>query len=72
MSSNLLVSVSTVDGVGVITMNRPAARNALSAQLIDDLLVSLRECDGDTAVSALVLTGGDKFFCGTGGEDYPS
>ncbi|MGC2566845.1 MAG: enoyl-CoA hydratase [Mycobacterium sp.] len=49
--------------VRVLTMNRPAARNALSPALIETLYASLREADDDPAVRAVVLTGADPAFC---------
>lgn len=45
-----------------ITLNRPDKRNAISAQMIDDLLAALDEAEhGPTRV--LILTGAGKAFC---------
>jgi enoyl-CoA hydratase len=49
--------------VAVVTLNRPARRNALSAALLASLRASLAELDADTAVRAIVLTGADPAFC---------
>jgi enoyl-CoA hydratase len=48
--------------VGLVTMNRPKALNALSAQLIAEIEAALSELDGDDTIGALVLTGSDKAF----------
>ena len=51
------------DGVGVITMNRPKALNALNGRTIAELDACLAEVAQDPAVRALVVTGaGDKAF----------
>ena len=49
--------------VRVITLNRPAARNALSGALNRALYAALTDADADEAVSAVVLTGTDPAFC---------
>jgi enoyl-CoA hydratase len=51
------------DGVRLITLNRPAARNALSSELIDRLVEALHGADDDAGVAAVVLTGADPAFC---------
>jgi enoyl-CoA hydratase len=48
--------------VGVITLNRPAALNALNAALIAELGAALDELENDTVIGAIVLTGNDKAF----------
>jgi len=50
--------------VGIIKLNRPKAYNALSGELISELLVALRSFDSDAGVGAIILTGNDKGFCG--------
>ena len=44
-------------------MNRPQARNALSAELFEALHAALLESDRDDTVGAVVLTGMDPAFC---------
>lgn len=51
------------DNVRIITMNRPAARNALGGSLVEALHDALRTADADSAVGAIVLTGADPAFC---------
>jgi 2-(1,2-epoxy-1,2-dihydrophenyl)acetyl-CoA isomerase len=53
-----------VDGaVATITINRPAARNALTAETKVALLAALRDCTTDPAVRAVILTGAGQAFC---------
>ncbi len=48
--------------VGVITLNRPQALNALCAALIDELGRALRDFDADSGVGCIVVTGSEKAF----------
>jgi enoyl-CoA hydratase len=58
---NLLFEVR--DGVGVLTLNRPRALNALDSGTVAELDAALQHEARDPAVKALVLTGaGDKAF----------
>lgn len=62
-----------VDGVRLLTLNRPSRRNALSPELVQALLVALRDADQDPTVRVVVLTGaGDKAFCAGGDLGAPS
>ncbi|MBN9576932.1 MAG: enoyl-CoA hydratase/isomerase family protein, partial [Alphaproteobacteria bacterium] len=55
--------LATVDGgVGVITLNRPKALNALNSELLQELVTALEGWDQDDAVRAIVLTGSDRAF----------
>ena len=49
-------------GVATITLNRPDKRNAISFELIDDLLRALGEVEKSSA-QVLILTGAGKAFC---------
>jgi enoyl-CoA hydratase len=52
------------DGVAKVTLNRPEQRNALSAQLLAELVDAIRRARDDDSVRAVVLTGaGEKVFC---------
>ncbi|MGB2922832.1 MAG: enoyl-CoA hydratase [Mycobacterium sp.] len=57
--------VMTLDrgAVRVVTLNRPAARNALSRDLIRATYAALTAADVDESVRAVVLTGTDPAFC---------
>ncbi|MFO0407932.1 MAG: enoyl-CoA hydratase-related protein, partial [Labrys sp. (in: a-proteobacteria)] len=54
--------VEARDRVVLITMNRPAALNALNAQLKRELAQAIAAADADPAVAAIVLTGSEKAF----------
>jgi enoyl-CoA hydratase len=57
---NILV---TTDGpVGLITLNRPKALNALNAELLRELTEALEAWDRDDAIRCIVLTGSDRAF----------
>ena len=58
---NILVETRD-DGVGLITLNRPQALNALCAALIDDLERALDALEADDAIGCIVLTGSEKAF----------
>ena len=52
------------DGICWITLNRPRAGNAISADMRDQMVFWLEEASADLAVRVVVLTGrGDKGFC---------
>ena len=46
-----------------LTLNRPEARNAMNAALVEELIEALTEADRDGSVGAIVLTGADPVFC---------
>lgn len=48
--------------VATITFNRPEKRNALSVQLIDELMAALDEIEKSSA-QAVIVTGAGKAFC---------
>jgi enoyl-CoA hydratase len=53
--------------IAVITLNRPAKRNAMSMPMQRELLAALEEVAGDGEVRALVLAGAGSDFC-VGGD----
>ena len=55
--------VQHVDGVAIITLNRPRQRNALTSGLIRSLRAAMAEADADDTVGAVILTGADPAFC---------
>ncbi|MGG5888878.1 enoyl-CoA hydratase [Falsiroseomonas sp. HC035] len=57
-----MILVETQGRVGVITLNRPQALNALCDQLMTELGEALRSFDADAAIGAIVLTGSQKAF----------
>jgi methylglutaconyl-CoA hydratase len=48
--------------IATITLNRPEKRNAISPEMIADLLVAFDQIEGSTA-KALIVTGAGKAFC---------
>lgn len=58
--ANILVGV---DGpVGIITLNRPQALNALNSALMDELAAAIDAFEADDAVRCIVVTGSEKAF----------
>jgi enoyl-CoA hydratase len=51
------------NGVALVTLNRPARRNALSAAVLTTLRATVAELDGEPGVRVIVLTGADPAFC---------
>lgn len=56
------VLVEKDGAIGVVTMNRPQALNALSYALVKDICLALEELDADPEIRAIVVTGGEKVF----------
>ena len=54
------------DGVAVITLNRPQARNAMSAAMNGALASVLDRAERDAAIRCVVLTGAGGAFCAGG------
>lgn len=50
------------DKVGLITLNRPKALNALNAQVLDDVIAALDELERDGEIGAVVITGSERAF----------
>jgi len=48
--------------VGIVTLNRPKALNALNAALIAELGLALDDFEADPGIGAIVLTGSEKAF----------
>jgi enoyl-CoA hydratase len=57
-----LVLTARDGAVAVVTLNRPEALNALSDELMEQLVGSLQELDRDEEVRCIVLAGSDKAF----------
>jgi len=56
------LQLETRGRVGLITLNRPQALNALNDGLMDELGASLLAFDADAAIGAIVVTGSAKAF----------
>jgi 2-(1,2-epoxy-1,2-dihydrophenyl)acetyl-CoA isomerase len=57
------LTVDVADGVAILTLNRPQARNALNPSMRDALIAAVRECRGDGDVRSLLITGAGGTFC---------
>jgi enoyl-CoA hydratase len=61
LSDTLLVEIR--DRTALLTLNRPAARNALSSELLRVLPEAIVAADANDDVDVIVLTGADPAFC---------
>ena len=50
------------DGVGIITLNRPDALNALNSQLMDELTAAIDNLEADDTIGCIVITGSGRAF----------
>ena len=57
------ILVETRGSVGLITLNRPKAMNALCADLAREIAEAVDAYEADDAIGALVLTGSETAFC---------
>jgi enoyl-CoA hydratase len=48
--------------VGIVTLNRPSALNALSSALLHDVIDGLLALENDQSIKSIVLTGGQRAF----------
>src|SRR5947209_12728520 len=65
MNDELLFEVA--DGIGRVTFNRPAQRNALTWAMYDGLVAAIERANADESIRAIVVTGagGRAFAAGT-------
>src|SRR5579863_9476765 len=56
------IRVETRGPVGIVTLDRPQALNALNAELIAELGTALDAFEADATIGAIVLAGGEKAF----------
>ncbi|HYH22934.1 MAG TPA: enoyl-CoA hydratase [Azospirillum sp.] len=57
-----MILVETRGPVGLITLNRPKALNALCDQLVTEMGQALDAFEADDAIGAIVITGSEKAF----------
>ncbi|MBC7076137.1 MAG: enoyl-CoA hydratase/isomerase family protein, partial [Syntrophomonadaceae bacterium] len=60
------VILTREESVGMITLNRPEALNALNDELIDELHRAVDIVSADEQTRVLIITGNDKAFCAGG------
>ncbi|HLK54228.1 MAG TPA: enoyl-CoA hydratase-related protein, partial [Candidatus Angelobacter sp.] len=56
------VQYAEAQSIATITLNRPDKRNAISYELIDDLIAALKQAASSSA-QIVILTGAGKAFC---------
>jgi enoyl-CoA hydratase/carnithine racemase len=66
-TGELVLCEVQADGVALVTLNRPEQYNGWSDALGEAYFATLRACDTDPAVRAIVVTGAGRHFC-VGGD----
>jgi enoyl-CoA hydratase/carnithine racemase len=62
--SEAQIKTAREGNIMLVTLHRPQAMNAFTAQMKDELIAALDEADGDDAVRAVVFTGdGERAYC---------
>ena len=60
-----------VEGIFVLTLNRPRARNAVSFDLWEELNSALNKAESASPPRAIIITGAEQFFCAGGDLKTP-
>ena len=63
MPESQCVIYKKIDRAAWITLNRPESRNALSAELVNELYQSIGIANGDASIRCIVITGNGSSFC---------
>lgn len=63
MTTSQLVHLQSDGGIATITLDSQHNRNALSKQLVEELLQALQDAERDEAVRAVLLTAAGTVFC---------
>lgn len=58
-----VLEVEVIDGVGLLRLNDPGRRNALTGPLVDEIVAAVARLEEDPSVRALVVTGAAPAFC---------
>jgi enoyl-CoA hydratase len=58
-----LVLVNVAEGVATLTLNNPAERNTLTAEMVADITAAMDDIEHDDTIGALVVTGAPPAFC---------
>jgi enoyl-CoA hydratase len=62
VSNHETILVETRGKVGLITLNRPKALNALNSRVMAEVVSAAQAFDGDAGIGCIVLTGSEKAF----------
>lgn len=57
------VKLEVIDGIGLITLDRPEALNTFTGAMVDELGEVYQHCDANDAIKVVVITGSGKAFC---------
>jgi enoyl-CoA hydratase/carnithine racemase len=57
------LQIAHEDNIAVVTLNRPERRNALSLELMLDLIAALEEIGRNSEIRAVILAAAGKVFC---------
>jgi len=63
------IEVRTEGAVGIVTLNRPQALNALNSALMDEMTAAFDAFEADGAIRCVIITGSEKAFAA--GADIP-
>ncbi|WP_047980380.1 enoyl-CoA hydratase/isomerase family protein [Ornithinibacillus contaminans] len=56
------IHVYSVEEIGIIQLNRPAVLNALSREMVDEIVAQLASFDSDDRVRVIVMKGNERAF----------
>ena len=56
------ILVRTEGAVGIVTLNRPQALNALNSGMMDELAAAMDSFEADNAIRCIIVTGSEKAF----------
>jgi len=57
------IIVAKEDSLGVLTLNRPDALNALNSRMVDEIISALLDFEPDDDVRCVIMTGSERAFC---------
>jgi methylglutaconyl-CoA hydratase len=63
MTTYTTITLSEANNIALLTLNRPDKRNAVSFELVADVMNALDAVEKSTASDVLIITGAGKAFC---------
>lgn len=54
------------EGIGFIKLNRPELFNAMSPAMMESIVAALQDCEKDSSIGAVIVSGQGKAFCAGG------
>lgn len=58
-----LIILERSEGVATLTLNNPAERNTMTAELVSDIKQAMDEIEADESIGAIIVTGAAPAFC---------